>query len=279
MYENTRPAGRVSFIGAGPGAEDLITVRGARRIGEADVVVWPVGSIPRELVRGYAGPEAELVDCSRFGQERLLQFYRNAAAQRLVVAHLMPGDAVLWSGVQQLYEACQRFGLRVEIVPGVPELSAVAAAAGHEFTEPAVLQVQHDRVEPTLDGAAVAIIAAAARTETLVARLRAAGRPDGTPVVVGYKPSMPDQQVLATNLGELEYTVKRHRLWRPALFLIGRPVARFSRRASLPARDALRRPYRHRQRVENGTTRVENGTTRVENGTTRVENGTTQRVT
>lgn len=266
MYDNTRPVGRVSFVGAGPGADDLITVRGARRIGEAAVVLWPAGAIPRELVREYAGPEVELVDCSRFGHERLMQFYRQVAAQRLVVTQVFPCDAVLWSGVQQLYEACRRFGLQVEIVPGVSALSAVAAATGRELTEPAVLLVQHDRVEATLDGAAVAITAAAARTETLVARLRAAGRPDGTPVVVGYKPSLPDEQVLTTNLGELEYTVKRHRLWLPALFLVGRPVARFSRRASLPAREVVRRPYRRRQRI--GTSATSGATS-----------GTTQRVT
>jgi len=232
MCDKTPSVGRVFFVGAGPGADDLITVRGARRIGQADIVVWPAVAIPPEAVRGHARPDAELVDCSRYGREHLMQLYRRAAAQRLTVARLVPGDAALWSGVQRQYDACRRLGLQVEIVPGVSALSAVLAATGRELTEPAVALAQQDGVAVPAPDGVVAVTASAARTEALVARLRAAGRPDDTPVVVGYKPSRPDELVLTTTLGELEATVKLHRLWLPALFLVGRAPASGGRRAA-----------------------------------------------
>jgi len=249
MCDNTRSVGRVFFVGAGPGADDLITVRGARRIAEADVVAWPAGAVPVEVVRSHARPNAELVDCSRLGPDHLLQLYRRAAAERLAVARVLAGDGVLWSGLQRQHDACRRLGLQVEIVPGVSALSAVLAATGRELTEPSVQLTQHDA--PNGSGT-LAVTASAARTDALVEQLRAGGRPDDTPVVVGCKPSRPDQLVLTTTLGELEHTVKQHRLWLPALFLIGRAgnarAAVGPGSAAAPGRAALRHSYRRRRR-------------------------------
>jgi len=218
--------GRVSFVGTGPGAGDLITVRGARRIGEAHVVVWPSGLVPTEVVREHARADAELVDAARLADEVLMRLYRRAAAERLSVARLVPGDAAMWAGLQAHHDACRRLGLRVEIVPGVSTLSAVVATTGQELTEPAVLLTQFDDARPerlaATGSAAVAVTASSSRTEALVAQLRAGGRPDDTPVVVAIKPSRPDELVLTTTLGELDLAVKQHRLWLPALFLVGR---------------------------------------------------------
>jgi len=259
MCVNTQSFGRVFFVGAGPGADDLITVRGARRIGEADLVLWPSGAITAEGVREHARADAELVDCSRLSHDQLLLLYRRAAARRLTVTRVVAGDAAMWSGLQRQYDACRRLGLQVEIVPGVSTLSAVVATAGRELTEPSVLLAAQDAAVP--DSGTLAITASAARTEVLVARLRAAGRGDDTPVVVGYKAGRPDELVLSTTLGELERTVKQHRLWLPALFLVGQQVPQGRPRAALatsatlapapapaPARDPLRRSYRRRNR-------------------------------
>jgi precorrin-4/cobalt-precorrin-4 C11-methyltransferase len=261
MCDNTPSVGRVYFVGAGPGADDLITVRGARLIAAADVVVWPAGAVASETVREHARRGAELVDCSRWDHDHLLQLYRRAAARRLTVARLVPGDAAVWSGVQQQREACRRLGLRVEIVPGVSTLSAVVAAAGRELTEPSVWLARQDSELNGGPGAAVAITSAA-RTEALVARLRAGGRSDDTPVVVGYRPSRPEELVLTTTIGELEDTVKQHRLWLPALFLVDRVAAPAvagaarlaagaagSAVAAGPARDPLQRSYRRMRRT------------------------------
>jgi len=133
-------SGRVSFVGAGPGAADLITLRGAKRIAEADIVVWAASLVDPACVREHARPDAELIDSSRITHEDVLAVYRRAAADRLMVARVHSGDPSLWGAVQEQYDSCQRLGLEVEIVPGVSAFSAAAAIVGRELTVPEVAQ-------------------------------------------------------------------------------------------------------------------------------------------
>ncbi|HVV23337.1 MAG TPA: precorrin-4 C(11)-methyltransferase [Pseudonocardiaceae bacterium] len=232
-------SGRVSFIGAGPGAADLITLRGAKRIAEADIVVWAASLVDPECVREHARPDAELIDSSLITHEDVVEIYRRAAGRRLKVARVHSGDPALWGAVQEQYDACVRLGLEAEIVPGVSAFSAAAAIAGRELTVPEVAQsVILTRLEggktPMPDGehirefarhgTTMAIFLSAARSGQLVEELRAGGYPDDTPVVVAYKVTWPDEMVLHTTVGELEETVKQHRLWRHTLFLVGKSL-------------------------------------------------------
>ncbi|GDY30561.1 precorrin-4 C(11)-methyltransferase [Gandjariella thermophila] len=231
--------GRVSFIGAGPGAADLITLRGARRIAEADVVVWAASLVDPACVRDHARADAELVDSSRITHEDVLAIYRRAAAERLKVARVHSGDPTLWGAVQEQHDACRRLGLEVEIVPGVSAFTAAAAVAGRELTVPEVAQsviltrleggktpmpdAEHVR-EFARHGTTMAVFLSAARTGALADELRAGGYPEDTPVLVAYKVTWPDELILHTTLGELEATVKRHKLWRHTLFLVGKSL-------------------------------------------------------
>jgi precorrin-4 C11-methyltransferase len=229
-------SGRVSFVGAGPGAADLITLRGARRIAEADVVVWAASLVDPECIREHARPDAELVDSSRVTHEEVLEVYRRAAASRLRVARVHSGDPSLWGAVQEQYDSCQKLGLEVEIVPGVSAFSAAAAVVGRELTIPEVAQsVILTRLEggktPMPDGehirefakhgTTMAIFLSAARTGQLAEELRAGGYAEDTPIVVAYKVTWADEMVLHTTLAEVEATVKEHKLWRHTLFLVG----------------------------------------------------------
>jgi len=232
-------SGRVSFVGAGPGAADLITLRGAKRIAEADIVVWAASLVDPECVREHARPDAELVDSSVITHEDVLAVYRRAAAERLKVARVHSGDPSLWGAVQEQYDSCQRLGLEVEIVPGVSAFSAAAAIAGRELTVPEVAQsVILTRLEggktpmPESEqirefarhGTTMAIFLSAARSGQLVDELRAGGYPDDTPVIVAYKATWPDELILHTTIGELSDTVKQHKLWRHTLFLVGKAL-------------------------------------------------------
>lgn len=232
-------SGRVSFVGAGPGAADLITLRGAKRIAEADIVVWAASLVDPECVREHARPDAELIDSSVITHEDVLTVYRRAAAERLKVARVHSGDPSLWGAVQEQYDSCQRLGLEVEIVPGVSAFSAAAAIAGRELTVPEVAQsVILTRLEggktpmPESEqirefarhGTTMAIFLSAARSGQLVDELRAGGYPDDTPVIVAYKATWPDELILHTTIGELADTVKQHKLWRHTLFLVGKAL-------------------------------------------------------
>ncbi len=257
--------GRVSFVGAGPGAADLITLRGARRINDADVVLWSASLVPAECVREHARADAELVDSTRLGREELVEIYRRAERDRLAVARLHSGDPTLWGAVQDQYDACARMHLDVEIVPGVTGVSAAAAAVGRELTS-------QDAEQPVMvgrmgggrvafpagasppdfaeRGATMALSVSAARIGTLVEELRAGGYGETVAVVIAYKPSSPDELLLHTTLGELQGTVKQHKLWRNTLFLIGPALAGTGR---------SRRSAASPRRVANGGTSAEPG--------------------
>ena len=225
--------GRVSFVGAGPGAADLITVRGAKRIAEADVVLWAPSVIEAECVREHARPDAELVDFSRVAEADVLEVYRRASAGKLNVVRLHAGDPSLWGGLRDQQDACQRLGLETDVVPGVSQVSAAAAVVGRELTTSDVAQSlllvgpeSAEHVEEfAAHGTTMAISASGARAGLLVERLRAGGYADDTPVVVAYKVSLPDETVVQTTVGELEACVKERKLYRTTLFLVGKVLA------------------------------------------------------
>jgi precorrin-4/cobalt-precorrin-4 C11-methyltransferase len=238
----------VSFVGAGPGAPDLITLRGARRIAEADVVIWAASLVMEECIAEHARPDAELVDSSRIAHEDVLALYRRAADEGLKVARVHSGDPSLWGAVQEQYDAARELGLEVEIVPGVSAFGAAAAAAGRELTIPEVAQSvvltrleggktpmpERERLrEFARHGTTMAIFLSAARTSQLVAELRAGGYPDDTPVVIAYRTSWPDELTLRCRLDELEGVCKERKLWRQTLFLVGAALGASGTRSHL----------------------------------------------
>ena len=229
-------AGKVWFVGAGPGAADLLTLRAARVIAEADVVIWAASLVMEECVREHARPEAELVDSSQIAHEDVLAIYRRAAGSGLRVARVHSGDPSLWGAVQEQYDAAEALGLEVEIVPGVSAFGAAAAAAGRERTIPEVAQSvvltrleggktpmpERERLrEFARHRTTMAIFLSAARTAQLVTELLAGGYPPDTPAVIAYRTSWPDELTVRCRLDELEAECKERKLWRQTLFLVG----------------------------------------------------------
>ena len=230
-------SGRISFVGAGPGAADLLTLRGAKRIAEADVVVWAPSVVDAECVREHARADAELVDFTRVSPEEVVDVYRRAAASRLKVVRLHAGDPSLWGEVQEHHDTCGRLGLELEVVPGVSQFSAAAAVIGRELTTSDVAQSliltgpegSEHLQEFAGHGTTMAVSLSAARTGQLVEKLRAGGYPEETPIVVAYKVSWPDETIVHTTLADLEAAVKEHKIYRTTLFLVGKVLKPSSR--------------------------------------------------
>ncbi|WP_200825651.1 cobalt-precorrin-4/precorrin-4 C(11)-methyltransferase [Kibdelosporangium aridum] len=243
----------ISFVGAGPGATDLITVRGARRIGEADVVLWTPSIIEAGWVRENTKPEAELIDMTRHSDDEIVEVYRRAVRDKLRVARLFAGDPAMWGGLRAQLDICARVGLPADVVAGVSPMSAAAVSAGVALVEPeyadSVIMAGQETVgmpdlaqikEYAQFGTTMAVLVPAARAGELADALRAGGYDDETPVVAAYKVSWPDETVVRTTIGELVATVKQHRLWRHTLFLVGCAV-RAGRARSAPG-ESGRRP-------------------------------------
>ena len=131
--------GKVWFVGAGPGAADLLTLRAAKVIGAADVVVWAASLVSRGGPRTRPA-DAEIVDSARLPLEDVRPLYERAAREGLCVARIHSGDPSLWGAVQEQRELCDEIGLPHETVPGVSAFSAVAALVGRELTIPEVAQ-------------------------------------------------------------------------------------------------------------------------------------------
>ncbi|MGC4835617.1 precorrin-4 C(11)-methyltransferase [Micromonospora vinacea] len=239
--------GTVWFVGAGPGAADLLTLRAARVIAEADIVIWAASLVHADVLE-HARPDAEIVDSSQLPIEGVLPLYQRAAEQGLTVARIHSGDPALWGAVQEQLDVCRALGLAVEIVPGVSSFTAVAAIVGRELTVPEVAQsVILTRLEGgktpmppgervrdfARHGTTMALFLSAARSGQVQAELLAGGYPDDTPAVVAYQATWPDELVVRCTVGTLEATVKQHKLWKHTLFLVGPALAAEGTRSHL----------------------------------------------
>jgi precorrin-4/cobalt-precorrin-4 C11-methyltransferase len=239
--------GSVVFIGAGPGAPDLITLRGAKAIGSADIVIW-AASLVHPGILEHARPGAEVIDSSQLPMEGVLPLYERAARGSLTVARIHSGDPALWGAVGEQIAQCDRLGLAVEIIPGVSAFSALAAAEHLELTVPEITQsVILTRLEggktpmPAGEsirafaghGTTMAVFLSAARSGVLQAELLAGGYPQDTPVVIGYQVSWPDELVVWCTVATLAETTKEHKLWKHTLFLVGPGLASHETRSHL----------------------------------------------
>ena len=101
---------KVWFIGAGPGAPDLLTIRAARLLGEADVVVW-ARSLVDEGVLEHAGPDAEIIESTTIPLEGVRELYERAVEEGLNIARVHSGDPSLWGAVLEQIETCEELGL------------------------------------------------------------------------------------------------------------------------------------------------------------------------
>jgi precorrin-4/cobalt-precorrin-4 C11-methyltransferase len=239
--------GLASFVGAGPGAPDLLTLRGAQAIAAADVVIW-ASSLVDQRVLAHAKQSAEIVDSAKLPMEGVLPYYERAAQQNLMVARVHSGDPSLWGAIQEQLEQCQTLGLDIEIVPGVSSFTAVAARIGRELTIPEVAQsVILTRLgggkTPMPPGEQVAEFArhqttmalflSAARSGQLQDELLAGGYPPDTPCVVAYQVTWPDELIVPTALKDLAATIKERKLWKHTLVLVGPGLAAGGSRSHL----------------------------------------------
>lgn len=230
--------GRIVFVGAGPGAADLISVRGARVIAAADIVIWASSLVSPEVIEGRR-PDAQLIDSASVPLEALVPAFTRARDEGLLVARVHTGDPSLYGAIAEQRDVCEQLGLAVQVVPGISAFSAAAARVGVELTVPEVSQsLTITRLEggrtPMPDGetvasfashgATMAIYLSAARNKALQEALLEGGYPPETPCIVGYAVSWPDELVLRCRLSELSATMRARKLWKHTIVLVGPAV-------------------------------------------------------
>jgi precorrin-4/cobalt-precorrin-4 C11-methyltransferase len=224
----------VYFIGAGPGAADLITVRGQRLLQRCRVCLYAGSIMPDDLL-AHCPPGAKIVDTGPLTLEQIVTELVDADAAGLDVARLHSGDPSLYSALAEQCRRLDALGIGYEIVPGVPAFAAAAAALKRELTVPGVAQtVTLTRVAtlstPMPPGEELASLAgsgtlvlhlAAAQIDTIVPQLLAGGCPPETPAAVVAFASWPEQTVLRGTLSTIGDEMHDAGITKTAVIVVG----------------------------------------------------------
>lgn len=238
--------GLISFVGAGPGAPDLLTLRGARRLAAADLVVWASSLLPAAVLE-HCRDGVEVHDSAGMTLEDVLALY--AAHPDAAIVRLHSGDVSLYSALTEQLSWCTEHGRAFEIVPGVGSLAAAAATAGIELTVPGVAQsavltrLGGGRTAVSIPdgesvagfarhGVTMAIYLSAARPAALRAELLA-GYPPHTPAIIVAKASWPDEILITTTVNGLADALTASGIRTAALVLVGPALAGAGARSRL----------------------------------------------
>ncbi len=225
----------VHFIGAGPGAPDLITVRGRDLLARCPVCLFAGSLVPRALL-DHCPPGARIVDTAPLDLDAIVAECSTAHEAGLDVARLHSGDVSIWSAMGEQLRRLRALGIPTTITPGVPSFAAAAAALGTELTLPEVAQTlvltrTSGRASAMPPGETLAAFAATGATLAVHLSIHALGRvvaeltpvygPDG-PVAVVVRASWPDERIVRGTLGTIEGQMAREPAERTALILVGR---------------------------------------------------------
>ena len=227
----------ISFIGAGPGAADLLTLRAVDRLAHADVVLWAGSLVSADVLR-HCRPDVTLLDTKAMTLEDVTAVY--AAQPDAAIARLHSGDPAWFSAIGEQIDWCLAHERAFEIVPGVSSVGAAAAAAGLELTVPGVAQSVvitrlarrtaaalgpgDDPAAYAAHGGVMALFLSAGDPERLQATLlsrRFGVWRTSTPAIIAYRVSWPDEQVVATTVGCIAQELAARSIATSALVLVG----------------------------------------------------------
>jgi precorrin-4/cobalt-precorrin-4 C11-methyltransferase len=226
----------VHFIGAGPGAPDLITLRGRDLIGRSPVCLYAGSLVPRALL-DHCPPGARIVDTAPLSLDEIVAECRAATDAGEDVARLQSGDLSIWSALGEQVRRLAAAGIPYTVTPGVPAFAAAAAALGQELTLPEVAQSvvltrtsgRASSMPPAetlaafaATGATLAIHLSIHVLDKVVAELLPFYGP-ACPVVVVYRASWPDERTIRATLASISTEIsKQTAIERTALILVGK---------------------------------------------------------
>lgn len=225
---------KVYFIGAGPGAADLITVRAKMVIERAPVIMY-AGSLVPEGLLDHALSSAERHNTAGMNLEEIIDLFKAAAACNQDVARLHSGDPSLWSAITEQISALKAAGIAYEIIPGVPAFTAAAAAMGRELTQPEMNQTviltrtegRASKMPPKEDLAnlgaigSTLVIHLSAKNSKIISKKLIPHYGADCPARIAANVSTENEQIIATSLGALEESMKIHGIERTAIIFVG----------------------------------------------------------
>ena len=228
----------VYFVGAGPGAADLITVRGMRLLKEADVVIY-AGSLVNPDLLAYCREDCEIHNSAYMTLEEVIAVMEDAGKRNLMTVRLHTGEPSIYGAIREQMDILDEKGILYESCPGVSACFGAAASLNLEYTLPEVSQSliitrmegrtkvpEKESIESFASHqASMAIYLSTGMLGELSRRLIAGGYKEDTPAAIVYKATWPEEEAYLCTVGQLEETAKSHNITKTALIIVGDIVA------------------------------------------------------
>ena len=224
----------IRFVGAGPGAPDLLTLRGAELLARADCVIY-AGSLVNPALLGLTKPGCALFNSAEMTLEQVIAQMEAQEALHHETVRLHTGDPSLYGAIREQMDALDARGIPYDVAPGVSSLSGAAAALQVEYTIPGVNQTVivtrmagrtpvpagQDIASLAAHGAAMVIFLSAGMLDALQAELLRGAYAKETPAALVYKATWPEERLLRCRLGDLAAVGREAGVRRTALVLVG----------------------------------------------------------
>lgn len=224
----------VHFVGAGSGAADLITVRGAKLLGECDVVIY-AGSLVNPALLAYCRKDCRIYNSAEMTLEQVIDAIRKAEAAGETTVRLHTGDSSIFGAVREQFDELDKLGIAYDVCPGVSAFCGAAASLKTEYTLPDVSQTviitraagrtpvpERESIRSlAAHGATMVLFLSTALTETLQGELLAGGYAAETPTAIVYKATWPEEKIFRCTVGTLHETAEKNRLRKTALIVVG----------------------------------------------------------
>ena len=224
----------VHFVGAGPGAPDLITLRGKTYLEQADVIIY-AGSLVNPQLLDYAKEECQVYNSAKMTLEEVLEVMKEAEAEGKMTVRLHTGDPCVYGAVREQMDELDKLGIKYDSCPGVSSFCGAAAALDLEYTLPNISQSviitrmagrtpvpEKESIESFAAHQATMVIFLSTGTlEELSQRLLEGGYTADTPAAIVYKATWEDEKKFICTVGTLAQTAKENHITKTALMIIG----------------------------------------------------------
>ena len=228
----------VHFVGAGPGAPDLITLRGKNLIENADVIIY-AGSLVNPKLLEYAQNECEVYDSSRLNLDEVISIIKATEEKRKTTVRLHTGDPSVYGAIREQIDILIKEGIDYDVTPGVSSFCGAAASLNMEYTLPGITQSviitrmegrtkvpEKESVEAlSSHGASMVFFLSAGDTKSLSKRLIDAGVSKDTPCAIVYKATWPDEKKSVGTIETLPHIAAEMDINKTALIIVGKAVA------------------------------------------------------
>ena len=224
----------ICFVGAGPGARDLITIRGQRLLSGADRIIY-AGSLVNPALLEYAGEHCEIYNSAEMTLEEVIETMREGDARGMEIVRLHTGDPCLYGAVREQMDALDRLGIAYEVCPGVSSFCGAAASLKAEYTLPGLTQSviitrvsgrtkvpEKERLSRLAEhGAAMVLFLSAGLLEEARKELLQGAYTEETPCAIVYKATWAEEKIVRGTLGGLVEMAAENGITRTALIVVG----------------------------------------------------------